>query len=282
MPGLCNFKLHFCHISTAGEGCFLLPGEHLKPFRLSLFLRSHGQGGRPFFQPVPCRKQRIHAVLIFCIRQLFGTLVIATIAGAGHALVLIIRDHPVFEHHKSASVLHILEPLRQGRKLRIVAEANRNVHPMSDLQAILIHVPFAAPDRFISTLVQVADSRRDVCVDFHMADRVDVSVIRLNPQILFNILRSHQLRQKTARTTFYRRGECLFSVKIIKGIHERDLRLAGFLPSADVQILIGMDCEVVKGAHNILAFFLDVNNEKRPAGLFALQVLNVYEQVYAT
>ena len=43
-----------------------------------------------------------------------------------------------------------------------------------------------------------------------------------------------------------------------------------------------MDCEVVKGAHNILAFFLDVNNEKRPAGLFALQVLNVYEQVYAT
>ena len=80
--------------------------------------------------------------------------------------------------------------------------------------------------------------------------------IRLDPQILFNILRSHQLRQKTARTTFYRRGKCLFSVKIIKGIHERDPRLAGFLPSADVQILIGMDCEVIKGAHNILSLSL--------------------------
>ena len=64
LPCFCNFKFHFRHIGTANEACFLLPGEHLKPFRLSLLLRSHRLKSRAFCQSVACRKQRIPAIPI--------------------------------------------------------------------------------------------------------------------------------------------------------------------------------------------------------------------------
>ena len=37
------------------------------------------------------------------------------------------------------------------------------------------------------------------CIDFRDANGVDVAVIRLDPQILFTVLRAHQLQQKTLR-----------------------------------------------------------------------------------
>ena len=38
-----------------------------------------------------------------------------------------------------------------------------------------------------------------LCVDFRDANGVDVAAIRLDPQILFTVLRAHQLQQKTLR-----------------------------------------------------------------------------------
>ena len=37
------------------------------------------------------------------------------------------------------------------------------------------------------------------CIDFRDANGIDVAAIRLDPQILFTVLRAHQLQQKTLR-----------------------------------------------------------------------------------